>query len=50
MQSQIMIQMPVLCVLTIQLSSAGSLVCGGPPSNLSREGPQLTSSMIDSLQ
>ena len=23
--------------------------CGGPPSSLSREGPQLTSSMIDSL-
>ena len=39
--------MPVVCILTIKLSSAGSPVCGVPPSSLSREGPQLSSSLID---
>ena len=47
MQLQIMVQMPVVRVLTIKLSSAGSPVCGGLPSSLSREGPQLSSSLID---
>ena len=47
MQIQILVQMPVLCVLTIKLSSAGSSVYGGPPSSLSREGPQFLSSLID---